>query len=183
MLVNTLHHSVGGYTGTNPSHPSSSAFLSSPPPSDTPHNLSLQLELAFHTHLLYFLLQFLLPAVMDLCLTLHLYTSILLCHPLALNQSLFPVVCSFFSFSKNTSILWWRRSILSGSVLLSLSALCNWVARNVNGAACLHVDVSGSVFCFSCVFCFYSSRITGIPKHWKSSVMLKNIRKTKIKMY
>lgn len=42
--VNTLHHSVGGYTGTSPSHPSSSVSPYPAPPSNPPRNLSLQLD-------------------------------------------------------------------------------------------------------------------------------------------
>lgn len=56
VWVNTLHHGVRGYTGTSPSHPSSSASLHPAPPSNPPHNLSLQLEPASHTHLLSLLL-------------------------------------------------------------------------------------------------------------------------------
>lgn len=53
VWVNTLHHSIGGYTGTSPSHPSSSASLYPAPPSNPPHNLSVQLESASHTQLLF----------------------------------------------------------------------------------------------------------------------------------
>lgn len=70
VLVNTLHHGVGGYTRTSPSHPSSFASLSPAPPSNPPHNLSLQLEPTSHTHLLFLpsLMLSLHLAVMDCCL-------------------------------------------------------------------------------------------------------------------
>lgn len=94
VLVNTLHHRVGGYTGTNPSHPSSFASLYPAPPSNPPHNLSVQLELASHSHLLSPLLLSLLLTAMDFCLIYQsfslpfsLSSPLFSCHPLRLPSS------------------------------------------------------------------------------------------------
>lgn len=77
VLVSKLHHSVGGYKETIPSHHSSFASLYHAPPSNPPHNLLLQLELASHAHLLSLLL-----AVMDFCLTKHSFLYLSFCLPI-----------------------------------------------------------------------------------------------------
>lgn len=155
VLVNTLHHGLGGYTGTSPSHPSSFASLYPAPPSNPPHNLSVQLELAPHSHLLSPLLLALLLTAMDFCLIYHsfslpfsLSSPLFSCHPLSLSSS-HPLLLSVFS----------REFVFSSSSFseMELSVrccplthppsfpLCSRVAVNVCDTACAHVGMYTTV--------------------------------------
>lgn len=89
VLVSKLHHSVGGYKETIPSHHSSFASLYRAPPSNPPHNLLLQLELASNAHLLSLRL-----AVMDFCLTKHAFLNPSFCLPIPFSSFLLGICSS-----------------------------------------------------------------------------------------
>lgn len=115
MLVSKLRHGVGGYKETIPSHHSSFASRSHAPPSNPPHNLPLQLELASHAHLLCLPL-----AVMDFCLIKHPFPYLSFCLPLRFSDN---------SLQFDSSLVTWCSSlsdVLSFDSTSVLPCLQHW---------------------------------------------------------